>query len=70
MAVWFTGSCVQNVSYTSHQAGGHSRSGIIHETLLSSSQQGKDSLLSYSSQTEGTALGWMPPTTPQLTIDF
>jgi len=69
MAVWFTRSCVQNVSYASHQAGGHSRSGIIHETLLSSSQQGKYSLLSYSSQMEGTALGRMSPTTPQLTID-
>ena len=70
MAVWFTRFCVQNVSYTSHLAGGHSRSGIVHETLLSSSQQGKYSLLSYSSQTKGTTLGRLSPTTPQLTIDF
>lgn len=70
LAVRFTRSCVQKVSYASHQAGGHSRSGLIRETLLSSSQQGKKSLRSYSPQTEGTALGGTSPTTPQLTVDF
>lgn len=38
MAVWFTRSCIQNVSYTSPDWR-HSRSGVVHETLLSSSQE-------------------------------
>lgn len=67
MAVWLTRACVQNVSIhvTRPEAIPGVESFVI--SVLSSSHQ-KYSLLSYSSQTERTALGKMSPTTPQLTI--
>lgn len=67
MAVWFTRSCVQNVSCTSHQARGHCGSGKIHSLFTHFFPPGKLSLLP---TFHWTALGRMSPTAPQLTIDF
>lgn len=67
--VWFTRTCVQNFRCAKRQEGSHHKSGIIHEILCIVFSTGKCSHLSYPSQNEGSALGKMTPTAPQLTLD-